>query len=510
MSIEAARKWIQAHSDTLPALSAGKSRITDIFNDSPQLIGTVHELFGNDLGLSLALLKHVNHKRGEQSGLDPIGSVQSALSMLGQQAIQDLVNNVEVAETLLDKDYQLLLYRELIGRSLHNRVQADNWAEKYGLHQREPIRLAAFFAYLGETLCCVHDFETYLKCFDEERSTQQIEKVFGFGFYELGAAANDHYHLPGTVTQSLPHQSEENTSRIVSFTTQICELAEHGWNNSALNMYWQGFSELLQQPLDRVISQSHQQAVLAAQEFSYLEVWHPASRLLLIDDQLWVPVSKPKQQPPAETQQNTPSADNESSQVDEPAKARPAAATPPPQKSATSSLQEVVENIKQLLKQPDTSQTQIITSCLHGLQDQVGMSRVSLMLLSKDKKVVHCRINLGFEPGCKIKNLQYKLAEAGLFKALIQKGQAIHINKHSFAKYQKLIPSNFLAQVSTNDFVAMPLFIEERPIGLVYADIKKSPENLTSSKFNQFKQLISLTTKALTILQKKQQSAKSA
>lgn len=509
MSIEAARKWTQAHSDALPALSANSSKITEIFNDSPQLIGTVHEFVGDDLGLSVALLKHVNKKRGGQSGLEPIASVQSALSMLGQQSIQDLIKAVDVAEKVLDKEYQLLLYRELVSRSLHNRIQADNWAEKYGIHQREPIRLAAFFAYLGESLCCIHDFERYLKCYEEGRSEQQVEKVFGFNFYQLGAAVNDHWHLPTAVSQALPQQSEENTSRLVSFTTQVCELAEHGWNSSALNMYWQGFSELLQQPLDRVISQSHQHAVIAAREFVELEAWHPASRLLLTDDKLWKPASKPEKVSSVERAPEVSTLDKDSSHLHTQEKVKPAV-TQQPQKQAASSLKEVVEEIKQLLKQPDTSQTQIITRCLHGLHERVGMSRVSLMLLSKDNKTVHCRINLGFEPGSKIKNLQFKLADAGLFKALLQKGQAVHINKHSFEKYRKLIPSSLIAQVSTNDFVAMPLFIEERPIGLVYADIKKAPEELTSNKFSQFKQLISLTTKALTILQKKQQSAKSA
>jgi len=60
-----------------------------------------------------------------------------------------------------------------------------------------------------------------------------------------------------------------------------------------------------------------------------------------------------------------------------------------------------------------------------------------------------------------------------------------------------------LANIMTSDFLAMSLFIAEKPIGIIYADRSQSTTPIDENTFLQFKQLVSLTGKALTIIAKR-------
>ena len=64
-------------------------------------------------------------------------------------------------------------------------------------------------------------------------------------------------------------------------------------------------------------------------------------------------------------------------------------------------------------------------------------------------------------------------------------------------------PRVLLASIMTDNFMAMSLFIGNQPIGIVYADQRQAKSKIDAELFSRFKQLISLTSKALTLLAKR-------
>ena len=64
-----------------------------------------------------------------------------------------------------------------------------------------------------------------------------------------------------------------------------------------------------------------------------------------------------------------------------------------------------------------------------------------------------------------------------------------------------------MTSIMTDNFLAMSLFIGEKPIGIVYADRSNLAQNIDVNTFAQFKQLVTLTSKALTLLAKRSRSA---
>ena len=109
----------------------------------------------------------------------------------------------------------------------------------------------------------------------------------------------------------------------------------------------------------------------------------------------------------------------------------------------------------------------------------------------------------GIQKDAAFKQYQIETSKAGLLKILLNKPQAIWINGISFKKYQKIIPPSLLASIMTTDFLAMSLFIGEKPVGIIYADRTDTIDKLDEKAFTEFKQLITLTSKALTVISKR-------
>lgn len=241
------------------------------------------------------------------------------------------------------------------------------------------------------------------------------------------------------------------------------------------------FSHFLQIPLDKVIHNTHIFSLRAAKNTIIAEAWQPASRLLLINDTMWKPEPKPltANKPTQEKAGQTETV------------------------SSSEEQQDAFNKIKSMLKQAGASQSDLLNTCLNGLIHDTGLTRVSLLLLSKDKTWLQSRMALGFEHDSAFGKYRIELKKSGLLKILLNKPQAIWINSDSLKKYQNLLPESLMAAIMTNNFVSMSLFIGAKPIGLIYADRSNSHETIDQQVFTQFKQLITLTIKALTLLSKR-------
>lgn len=501
MSIENAQRWLSNHSHLIPALTVNQQEITRLLQNHRHADQVVKVAI-RDPGLSLALLIKVNSRRGQSSGREIVESPLAAISLLGDEVCHTLFKQFSLAEKTLQSPHQLFLFQQLINRSLHNEVQAELWADEMGFKNLEPIKVAALLAYSGEVLCCVHDFDRYLQYILAASTEQQAEKIFGFQFPELTDILCQTLNLPLSIIQSLPHQLHDGqTSKLLFHTRQISRFCETGWYGDNMHDAFEQMAEWLQMPLDKVTQKTHQHAIVAAQSTFVPEAWQPASRLILIKDSVWGPhlqTTTKKTQPPTPANVGATSSPS-----------LPQAGSPKPilksaaDKQAQPTPLKVAETIKRLVRQPATSQSDLVNTCLKGLYQELGLNRVCLFLLSQDKKSLHNRLSLGVDQNAALKNYAIDVTKSGLLKALLGKPQAVLINRDNLGKYQQHIPQSLLASIMTDNFIAMSLFIGTTPLGIVYADRSNTGAGISAVLSSQFKQLITLTSKALTLLSKR-------
>jgi HD-like signal output (HDOD) protein len=102
MSERAARTWLSSHHDVIPALQVLHRHALETLEDQSKTVGDLASIIALDPGMSVSLYHEVNasllHGRKQR-----VGSVQAALSLLGDSAIADLVmQQVKLGKT--DKD----------------------------------------------------------------------------------------------------------------------------------------------------------------------------------------------------------------------------------------------------------------------------------------------------------------------------------------------------------------------------------------------------------------------
>ncbi len=496
MSLSKAQSWLKNHSDSIPALNINYLNIKDILASEKNFQAIVTHAM-NDPGLSLALLKKVNTNRGSNTGKDLVESTSSAISLLGNKVTHKLLLEYKIAEKTLTNPHQLFLFHQIINRSFHNRTQVTRIAEENGYQHVEQLQACALLAYIGEAVCCVHDFENYLKYIMAGSVIGEELKFFGFSFSQLTESICIKANLPEIFILSLPHKnSDKQRERFLYFISILSHQCDHGWyTDRQLDTFTQ-FSEFLQKPVDLVIEDFHQFSVQAARQSILQEAWQPASRLILLSDKAWKPaVSIETLKPQNKESQN-------SIKVDKTIRQKSTQSTPV-KKPASTAESDIFNHIKQLLHQKKTTKSDILNACIDGLSKDLKMTKVSLLLLSQDKTKLSNRMSRGVEKDSSFARYNIDMSKSGLLQILLKKPQAVWINQITFKKYQKLIPSSFLASIMTNDFLAMSLFIGSKPVGIVYADRTNTNIKLDEEAFNQFKKLITLSSKALTFLSTK-------
>jgi HD-like signal output (HDOD) protein len=479
MSLEAARRWLEQHHRPLPSHPAILHSLGALLEQqaaTDRLIALIQQ----DPATSALLLSAVNRRRQAE----PVESLAAAASLLGEPALIRLLQERLQHHGRPDRPHQSFLYSQLLERSLHNAWQAEGCAQRLGFSDLDSLRTAASLMYLGEMSCCLHAPDDYLDVYLRGGGSKAAGEVLGFDFSELGQVLAEQERLPERVAQAQPHrQSAEAKTRLLRLTTRLCRHCEQGWRNERVTADLQQLAQLMQRPIDEIAAQVHQSAVEAARCSPHADAWHPASRLPLIADGPWAPPARKK--PPAEP-------------------ARSAASTPPPSPAAPVRGAQTRDRLQALLRSQDSTQSQLLQACLQGLQQELGFSRISLFLLSRDRKMLQNRLALGLDERAPIRRYAVDTARAGLLARLLEKPQAIHVHPANWAKFEPLIPPSLLARLDTRDFAAMSVFIGDKPIGIILAD-RKGRGDIEAGDFRLFKQVVGLCNKALTLLARRQQ-----
>ncbi len=498
MSIENAGLWLERHSGDLAALYVSIVPLRSDEETSRDI--KISEYFQSDPALALALLKKVNASRPPSSGKEIVSSAQAAISLLGEKVARELILEIEIAEQSLQQQQQLFFYSQIVNRSYHANQQYLAWARLSGYHQLDDYCLPALLYFIGEALCCQHDFTLYRQYIESGQKPESEQSLFGFTFKHLTLAVAEKFNLPLLIAQAqLSETSKSQQARLLLNIAQICQTIEHGWYQVELEENYQQLADILSIPEQRVITGFHQHAVEFSRISPFQHAWQPASRLLLVADSIYkFPITlnagneKPKPDPKKNPQTNdtiaATSASNQSGQNTS--------------NTVDQLYQKIIKSAQAILKQENPSQSQLLQSLIKQLYSTIGLPRVCLFLHSRDRKILQNRMAPGVDKASPFATLQLPIEQAGLLKTLMLKPQAIHLSDKNFNKYMTLLPARLLACNQTHDFMAMSLFIAGKPVALVYADRYGENSNLSDQDFRNFKQTIAYYAKALTWLQK--------
>jgi HD-like signal output (HDOD) protein len=155
--------------------------------------------------------------------------------------------------------------------------------------------------------------------------------------------------------------------------------------------------------------------------------------------------------------------------------------------------------VREIAKAGETgaSFNQIMTLAVRAMSEGVGMTRIVFSLLMAGQNMLKSRYVIGANGDDPLRGLQVDLGAPHLVTKLMLKPQSIWLNAGNAGQYEALLPKSLRQAVGEGEFFAMSLFVEDKPVGLFYAD-DRGGVAMTEAKYQTFKQICLATGQSLT------------
>ena len=477
MTEQAARSWLTDHHEFLPALEVFHRQALETLEDHSKTVRDLADIIALDPGLSVSLYHEVNG-RLRNSGKNPVESVHAALSLLGDSAIADLVMQHKVLNETHPDALRRQSYHQLMSRTLHLLAQLDRFIGLQGIRAVNEIRSAALLHNIGEYCACLFDHERYQQYQARFRElgieANSAKPVFGFDFHELGRQYASKSYLPDLVTESLDENIPSGRkARLIQLAADVSHQAEVGWYHSSMKATEEVCAAYLNQSLDGFDKHLQAVAIECARNSPFDDVLPAAARLIMLPD--------------LDTAE------------------QPAATVVEDRKSGGDEFE---GRIKALLKTSQPTQAQLLDLLLNHLHDDLHLTRVVLMLLSKDKTRLGTRAGRGIDEHSPIRTLVIDINRESLLKKLLGKQQSLWVEPDNYDKYESALPTRFKESFLHESFFLMSMFVANKPVGMIFGDRARGVNRLDKSSYEQFKSAIRVTCQALTYLVKRRRDSR--
>lgn len=466
MSEESARNWLSHHHDIIPALEVNHRRALEILEDHTRTLRDLADVIVLDPGMSVSLYHEFNSQLHDGNPRR-VDSVHAVLARLGDSAIADLVMEHRVLDQTHPSARQRQSFHQLMSRSYHLLAQLDSFISIQGIREVNEIRSAALLHNIGDFCACLFDHDRYQRYQEKFRQSgsdvNSAKAIYSFDFHELGRVYAEKSCLPPLVIESLDEKVPAGRkARLIQLAADISHQAEIGWYHPAMKAAQEVCAACLNQSVEGFEKHLHQVAIECARTSPFDDVLPAASRLIMLPDLEQRPRPKPKLE----------------------AKVDPEA-------------REFENRIKTLLRTHKPTQAQLLDLLLGHLHDDLHLTRVALLLMSRDRSKLGTCAGRGIDEHSSIRTLVIDLGEPSLLQSMMSKSQAVWVEPESYRKYEQELPAKFRAAVLHESFYLMSLQGAGKPVAVIYADRAFGVNPLDKATFTRFRAAVLLTGKAL-------------
>ena len=527
MSANAAKTWLANHDKPIPALDIYHKQALDLLNRKTSTLHDLANVITLDPGMSISLYDLINRKQLDKSRSAP-ASIHSALGLMGEEQIVSFVKKHPTLSQLEPKTNIRQAYFQLVSESYHRLLLTEHCIEMQGLSISDEIQGAAILHNIGEMLLCLNDFDKFSNHRFNVLQLQLLDKkavaVFDFQIAQLSIVFATEKHLPELMIES--QSRSESTGRkatTIQFAANISNQAEMSWSHPAMTKSLKACAEFLNIPSQKLGEQCLEIAIHAAGDFAIDDVFPAIARLISLPDisppksaattvtkkAILEPASsspKPRQKVTDPVQQKIEAKPMQKPptqpiQAAKPTQKKPLAAPTTPVKPAPNPQLTLNNKIKKLVQSNDVNQSKIIGLLLNGLHQDLKFSRVVLIL--KNKNSLMTRFSKGLDAKSAFNKLSIKIGKSGVLQLLLSKPQAVWLHADAYKKCEPTLPGVFKACCLSDNFYLMSVFINGKAIGFVYCDQINSKSELNLSSYNEFKSSITLASKALDFISKR-------
>ena len=414
-----------------------------------------------------------------------VNTVTRAVMILGFNTILSICQTKALVEDLLKGVQREHLTQKMAG-SFHAATQARWLAAQMQDDSPEEVFIAGFLYQLGEMA---------FWCFADEAQVEEMEKalsvlgpsqdraaleVLGFPFSQLTLALNKEWHLAPLLQEALePGHSTNPRIKKIFWGHRMAQAAQKGWNSPEVAQLIDQAADMLTIPRELVTQMVHdntEEAIHAAISYGAVQ----AGRLIP------VPVG-----PPIDPQEVLKTA----SGLGAPVFSGP-----------DSGLQlKILQDLSNLMLEKKPDYGVFISLVLEGIYRAVGLERVLFALFSPDRSRLEVKFKLGWQetnhssaPALDSLPLNNRL----IGQVLVNK-QPLWVKDPAEPGMEEGIGDGLAHRIGQTPFFIMPIVVQGKSIGLIYADRQKSGRELEEESFQSFQHFCRQATIGLSIITQK-------
>ncbi len=475
-----AEYWTKRISEQeMPALSSTVKTLEQLAKDDVSSLAILGRSVMHDNALTSRILKVANSAIYNK-GISHVTTVSRAAVVLGFDTIRNICITAKLLSSLLENKglsepvYHRLL--TLMARAFQAAMLAKMMLRDHDEELQEEVFIAALLYHLGESAFWSMGGETTerldarLNQVDAKEASAVVREVLGTSFTQLSMGIAKNWGLGEVLVKSLSNPNERTPEiRSIFLANKISELMASDAKDDI-------------EELHRRIKQAADMLELEVDEFKgrMIQCSHATRKLADTYGAKVLVAFLP------DTHQLTLAP----SQQDEPIKVR----------EFNVSLQ-----LKKLRELTDcainkANFNEVITITLSGLLDGIGMDRCAVMLLSPNRKRIQPRVVLGDNVD-KMKNefIVELYQGKNVFAESIDLKKPLFIDNPQSEKWRLYLDDELKKHTSSQGFMLAPILVDNKVIGLLYADRHSSERKLADEDFERFTHFAQLTNLCLSV-----------
>lgn len=456
-------EWTRRLSEEdMPVFAHTARRMAGISSDAESSVSDLAQIILQDSTMTARVLRMANSAYYNPSGRS-ISTVSRAIVMLGFSVVRTISLSIAMVDTLLSGIRHERMVQEM-ARSFHAATQAWEFAGARNDQSPEEVFIAALLYRFGHmTFWCFpygHENEMDALLIRGDSDEESVERqVLGFALQELSAALNKEWRL-SNLLDNLYSDEHRNDPRVrnIELGFQIADAAaREGWDGDGVRQAVEKTAEYLYQPFNKTLELVHEnakQATKIAAEFGA----DIAGGL--------IPIPK---KAAASNESDSDKAKSDSTQK---------------YKLQLSILRELSSMLSE-----HVDLNTLLGTVLEGVYRGVDMDRAVLAIVARDGKNMVGKYSLGrgSEYIATCFNLPIKTNGHGFTSTIMQIKEALWLFKPGEPSNEDSAARDVMHSIGLKECFVMPITLQGKPKGVIYADRGVSNRRLDEESFATFR-----------------------
>jgi len=533
---------------SMPAMSASVQHLRRLTADDASRVSQLTEQVLKDPSLTTRILQIVNSPMYRGAG--QVNTITRAIVLMGFATVRDLSLSLKFLDDILKKPSTIHL-KNVLAKSFHAAMQAQSMVVQTKHGSKEEVFISSLLYHLGEVSVLSRNDKTSLKL-DELISNKGLtpgraaQEVLGFPFKELTLGLATNWSLGQMLQDAVKMPADPNpTVQAILFGEELSQVAGLGWDSDPVkdvvgriakysnrdfgvmldhvkqvadyscemaSLYGAEAVKHLIPPSNYTIETAKKLNVITYEEPSVEEkadsgVCQKMVELDITPDMIEAALEmRPLPSSEAllrQAMQKATKAEHDNS-VDnrEPCvvSVHPVSVVEDaPIQDITQALHiEYMLRIGHLLNGKSLNVNDIFSLIVEAMIEAVGMKRVVLGLLSKDRKNITAKLFGGDAQDAFNDDFSFGMIDDNAFSSCLHQAQPIWMGaKENQGKAYLLTPA-LQKTLKTESFFVAPVVVSRKPIGLFYADCVDA--ELTQQQFLNFILLAQQASTALSMM----------